>query len=126
MRVWRDVAATVFVAIGVLVAALVASGADVAVATEASHAAIVLLVLGIAASASAVVPGWGDLMAGSRVYFAAASAIGVVALAGGAWAYLANEALGLVVMVVATVALWAMSTARHLGILRTGGRLRHA
>ncbi len=125
MRAWRDVLATVFVAIGVVVAVVVLLGADVAAVTEVRGAAIVLLVLGIAASISAVIPGWDELLAGSRMYFGVASVVGLAALAAGAWAIVANEALGLVAMVVATAALWAMSTARHVGMLQTNRRLGH-
>ncbi len=125
MRAWRDILATVFVAIGVVVAVVVLLGADVAVVTEVRGAAIALLVLGIAASVSAVIPGWDELVAGSRMYFAVASVIGLAALAAGAWAVAANEGLGLVAMVVATAALWAMSTARHVGTLQTNRRLGH-
>jgi hypothetical protein len=87
--------------------------------------AIAVLVLGVAASMSAVVPGWDDLIHGSRLYFAGASAIGVVALVAAMWAIIAGEATALAPLILATVVLWAISTMRHLGVHLPQQRLGH-
>jgi hypothetical protein len=73
-----------------------------------------VLVLGIGASMSAVVPGFAELLRGSRSYVAAASALGLVAFAAGLWTVWAKEPIGLAVLIAATLVLWAMSTWRHM------------
>lgn len=62
---------------------------------------------------SAVVPGFAGLLRGSRGHLAVSSAFGVLALAAGLYALIAGEAAALTVLVLATVAMWAMATARH-------------
>jgi hypothetical protein len=97
----------------------------VAVPGEVAGVALIVLVLGIAASMSAVVPAFSELLHGSRFYLAASSALGLVALAAGAWALAAGEPTALVVLVMATLLLWAMSTMRHVGLHRPEQRLGH-
>jgi hypothetical protein len=67
------------------------------------------------APASAGVPGYGDLLRGSRSYLVGTSVLGILALiaAGVSTVYLDERALA--VLVVATLVLWAVSTARHMG-----------
>ncbi len=113
---WRDVLATVLVAASLVIYALWAVGAPLAPFSDVPTIAAAVLVLGIAASASAVVPGFGELLRGSRLYLGAASGLGVIALVGGVWAIAAAEAVALALLVLATIVMWAMSTARHLGL----------
>ena len=72
-----------------------------------------VLVLGVGASTSAVVPGFAALLAGSKVYLAAASLAGLVALACGALTVMDATEQTLAVLVVATIGLWAGATVRH-------------
>jgi hypothetical protein len=74
-----------------------------------------VLVLGVAASVSAVVPGFGALLHGSRLYLALASILGVIAFAAGLWTiFFGGTEAVLAGLVGATVLLWAMSTVRHV------------
>ena len=109
----RDLLATVLVGIGGLLYLAWLLGMNVPWFTEVRAVAIALLIVGIGASMSAVVPGFAQLLRGPRAYFAAASLLGLVAFLGGLWAIFAQEPLGLAVLVVATLILWAMSTWRH-------------
>jgi hypothetical protein len=78
----------------------------------------VILGLGVAASAAAVVPGFDRLIHGSRTYLAATSLLGVVALAGGLQMILMASGVGLTVMVAAMVVLWAIATVHHVRLAR--------
>jgi hypothetical protein len=116
---WRDSIATILVAIGVVVYGAWVVGSEIPGFSEPAGVAIGVLVLGVAASISAVVPGFSELLRGSKLYLAAASALGVVALGAGVWTIAAGgAAAGLAVLVLATVVLWAMSTMRHVGVGR--------
>jgi hypothetical protein len=119
----RDLLATVLVGVSLVVYAAWAIG--VAVPGGVAGVALVVLVLGIAASMSAVVPAFGELLHGSRLYLATASALGLVALAAGVWALVAGEPTALVALVLATFLMWAMSTMRHAGLHRLEQRLGH-
>ena len=84
---------------------------------------LAVLVLGVPASAAAVVPGFAGLIHGSRSYLLISSALGLAATAA-AVLTIANrteETLG--VLVGLTVFLWAGATARH-GRVLTGHRLQ--
>ena len=75
---------------------------------------LIVLVMGIAASMSAVVPGFAELLHGSRLYMGVASLAGLVAFAAGVVALVNEDGTALSVLVLATIALWAVSTARHV------------
>ena len=111
---WRDVVATVCVGIAVLIYGAWLIGFGLPIVGEVSALALAILVLGMIASMSAVVPGFAELLSGSRVYLAASSLVGAAALAGGLWAFFNRDATALAVLVLATVVLWAMSTWRHV------------
>ena len=74
---------------------------------------VAVLALGIAASVSAVVPGFDALLHGSRPYLVVASVLGAVALVAGLWAMYAVDPLPLAVLMIATIVLWAVATVRH-------------
>jgi hypothetical protein len=112
------------VAVGLVIAGALAIGVPVPGFGTVSAVAIVVLVLGVAASVSAVVPGFGELIHGSRLYLLTASALGVLALGAGVWAVVRDEGGGLAVLVLATVGMWAMSTVRHVGLMGQT-RLQH-
>ena len=69
--------------------------------------------LGFVASASAVVPGFAALLAGSRLYLALASLAGLVALVCGAITITQATEQTLAILVVATIGLWAAASVRH-------------
>jgi len=123
---WRDSIATVLVAIGVVVYGAWLVGPGLPGFVEPVGVALAVLALGVAASISAVVPGFGELMHGSKSYLAATSALGLLAFGAGACTILGGAAgSGLAVLVLSTVALWAMSTMRHVGFGRSSQHLQH-
>lgn len=119
---WRDSIATLFVGIGVVLFGGWAIGAPVPGFESVTAVALGILVLGVAASASAVVPGFGQLLHGSRVYMAGTSIVGLAALIAGIVAVVTTEPLALGVLVISTMVLWAVSTWRHLGAHRSEHR----
>jgi hypothetical protein len=78
-----------------------------------------ILVLGFAASAIAVVPGFDELIHGSRLYLTITSLLGLVALVGGVTMLASASELGLLVLMVAMVLLWAIATVHHAMPFRT-------
>lgn len=123
----RDRVATTFVAIAVLATALWALGVWSDDETTVRVITGVVLALGFAASASAVVPGFAELLHGSRVYLAVTSVLGLVALGAGIAALVSGSGPMLGLLVLATLVLWAVSTVRHVntaggtGTHRLGG-----
>lgn len=115
---WRDRIATLVVASALFIYLLWAVG--VLGEVSAGTVAIVVLVLGFVASASAVVPGFDELLAGSRPYLALASLAGLVALGSGILTIINATDETLAVLVSATVALWAVATIRHASAHRSG------
>lgn len=80
---------------------------------------IVILVLGFAASAVAVVPGFGELMHGSKIYMTVTSFIGLGAAIGGLLMLVAESEAGLAVVMTAMVVLWLIATIHHSMLART-------
>jgi hypothetical protein len=78
----------------------------------------VILALGFAASASAVVPGFEQLLHGSKTYLAMTSAIGLVAFGAGLQMLIAASETGLGVLMITMVVLWAIATAHHVALGR--------
>lgn len=122
---WRDSIATLLVAVGVVLYGCWAAGISIPGFESIAAVAIGILVLGVVASVSAVVPGFGELLHGSRLYLAATSVLGVLALGGGVYAIATDEPIALAVLILATVVLWVLSTARHVGAHRPQQRLGH-
>jgi hypothetical protein len=110
---FRDLIAPSFVGAGLLVYVLWLLGAGWPGTAGVRVATAVVLVFGFVASASAVVPGFGDLLHGSKAYLAGASLLGSGALAAGLWALLDASSLALGLLVGADLLLWAGSTIRH-------------
>jgi hypothetical protein len=109
----RDLIATVFVAIAVLVYLMWAVDSAFPGTGSARVAGVVVLALGFAASASAVVPSFSGLLHGSKAYLAATSVLGTAAFVGGLLTLLSANAWGFAVMIAATIALWLISTVHH-------------
>jgi hypothetical protein len=117
--------ATLFVAVSLVVYAAWAVGAAIPGLAEVGAVAVAVLALGVAASISAVVPGFWELLRGSRLYLVGASVLGALAFGGGLWAVFSGDAAALALLVLATLALWAMSTMRHAGVHPLQHRLGH-
>lgn len=120
---WRDAVATLFVAAALGLYAAYEFDRAIPGFTTVAAVTLAVLVLGVAASASAVVPGFGELLRGSRMYMVAASALGLAALVAGIWGLAGGAENAVRLLVLATLVLWAMSSARHLG--SSGYRLSH-
>ena len=80
---------------------------------------IVILALGFAASATAVVPGFGQLMHGNKIYMTVTSLIGLIALIGGVLMLVAESDAGLAVVMGAMVVLWLIATIHHSLLAKT-------
>ena len=121
----RDWIATVFVVVGVVVYLVWLF--DLALPGLSSGRAVTLAVLatGVAASASAVVPSFVQLLHGSKLYLVATLVIGAVALVAGIIAILNRSEIMLGVLVVATAMLWIIATVRHTK-MSAGSRLASA
>jgi hypothetical protein len=80
---------------------------------------LVILVLGFIASASAVVPGFVDLLHGNRAYLAVTSLLGLGAFAAGIVTLWSANTAALAVLMGVLVLLWAISTAHHVLLARS-------
>ena len=73
----------------------------------------VILALGFAASATAVVPTFGQLLHGNKVYPAVTSLLGVVALIAGVVMLVGPSETALAVVMAAMLAMWLIATVHH-------------
>ena len=73
----------------------------------------VILTLGFVASAIAVVPTFGQLLHGNKVYLAVTSFIGLVALIAGVVLLAGSSQTALVVVMLAMITLWLIATVHH-------------
>lgn len=115
----RDLVATVLVAVALVLYVLWAAGAAPPGLDGVRATGLVVLALGFAASASAVVPHFDELMHGSRAYMAVTSLIGVVALAAGIVMLVDASGTGLGVMMGAMGLLWLIATVHHSRLAAT-------
>ncbi len=120
---WRDALASVFVLAATLLYLLWLGGVDVFGISSPRVMGIVVMVLGLAASVTAVVYGVGaGLLEASKAYLGVTSLIGLGALVAGVWAVVdANEPM-LGALVIATGVLWLLSTVRHAVVAGHEGR----
>jgi len=109
----RDLIATVCVVAGVLVYALWAANHPLPGLSSVRVVALFVLGTGVAASASAVVPSFTQLLHGSKMYMAVTSLVGAVALVAGIMAIFRQTDVMLHLLVATTVALWIIATVRH-------------
>lgn len=107
----RDRLATLLVAASVITYGLWLAGLLGGLTSGA--VAVVVLALGVLASASAVVPGFAALLAGSKAYLAGASLVGLVAFVSGVLTVANATGETLAILVAATIVLWAVATVRH-------------
>ena len=109
----RDLVATVLVAAAAVIYLLwrldlVPSGMSGVRATGA-----VILALGFAASATAVVPTFGQLLRGSKAYLAVTSILGLLALIAGVVMLVSSSEMAMAVVMVTMVAMWLIATIHH-------------
>jgi hypothetical protein len=110
---WRDRLASLFVFSGTALYAAWSAGVGSTDDFEVRLLTTIVLLLGVAASASAVVPGFIGLLHGSKAYLVVTSAIGLGALVAGIAALVSAREEWLAMLVMAMVVLWAISTAHH-------------
>lgn len=79
----------------------------------------IILALGFAASATAVVPTFDQLLRGNRVYLAVTSLLGLVALIAGVVMLVEASETALAVVMVAMVAMWLIATIHHSLLAQT-------
>jgi hypothetical protein len=77
---------------------------------------MVILGLGFVASASAVVPGFEDLLHGNKAYLALTSLIGLVAFGAGVQMLVSTSETALGVLVAGMIVLWLIATAHHVAL----------
>ncbi len=121
----RDVIATGLVAVAGALYLLWAFDSALPGMSSARVTGVAVLVLGFAASASAVVPTFGELLHGSKGYLVLTSLIGLAALGAGIQMLITASGAGLTVVMVAMAVLWLISTIHH-GLLAKSGPPRHA
>lgn len=121
----RDIIATVLVAAGGVLYLLKAADAVLPGTGGTRATAAVILALGFVASAAAVVPGFEELLHGSKVYLVTASLMGVVALLDGVLTLVDASDAALAVLMAATTALWLMATIRHAVLARAAVPVSH-
>jgi hypothetical protein len=78
----------------------------------------VVLGLGFAASAVAVVPRFDQLLRGSKPYLAITSLLGLAALVAGVQVLVSSSGTGLTVLTATMVALWAIATTHHMELAK--------
>ena len=109
----RDLIATVLVAVAGVLYLLWLSDVTLPGMDNTRMTGVAILGLGFAASATAVVPGFDELIHGNKIYLAVMSLLGVVALIGAVTVLVAASEVGLTVVVVTMVVLWAIATIHH-------------
>jgi hypothetical protein len=85
---------------------------------------LVVLALGFAASASAVVPAFEQLIHGSKTYLAITSLLGLVAFGAGVQMLLDASEAALGVLMGAMVVLWLIATIHHMVLADTSATAR--
>jgi hypothetical protein len=109
----RDVIASGLVACAVMVYTLWATGLALPGMDSLRVTGSVVLGLGFAASASAVVPGFDALLHGNKLYLLATSLIGVLAFVAGVVMLLSASEVALGMVMAAMVMLWMIATVHH-------------
>jgi choline-glycine betaine transporter len=111
---WRDGVATICVAVVGILYAVWRSESEVFGMSSARAIGLTVLLLGLAASVTAVVFGVGEgLLRASKLYLALTSLLGLVALVAGIVVLAKQSEAMLGALVASTCVLWAVSTVRH-------------
>lgn len=114
----QDIVATGLVLVSGLVYLLWAVDSGFPGTSNTRACGIVVLALGFAASASAVVPGFDALLHGNKAYLAITSTIGLVAFAGGVAMLATASGAGFSVLMGAMGVLWIAATSHHIILAR--------
>ena len=114
----RDLIATGFVMVAGILYLLWAVDAAPPALDGTRATGVVVLGLGFAASASAVVPGFEDLIRGNKLYLAVTSMVGLVAFGAGLQMLFGASEAALGLLVAAMVVLWLIATIHHLLLAR--------
>lgn len=115
----KDVIATGLVAAACVVYLLWLTGSPPPGLSGLRATGLVILVLGFAASATAVVPGFDQLLHGNRAYVGVTSLIGLVAAIGGVLMLVAESEAALAVVMAGMVVMWLIATIHHSLLART-------
>ncbi len=115
----RDVIATGLVAIAALLYLLWAVDSTLPGMSGTRVTGVAVLVLGFAASATAVVPGFEQLLHGNRTYLVVTSIIGLVAVVAGVQMLITASGAGLTVVMAAMAVMWLIATIHHSLLART-------
>lgn len=115
----RDAIATGLVAVAAVLYLLWAVGSALPGMSSARVTGAIVLGLGFAASAVAVVPGFEQLLHGSRTYLAVTSLIGLATAAAGVHMLITASGVSLAVLMAAMAALWLIATIHHGYLART-------
>lgn len=116
----KDVVATGLVAVACVLYLLWAAGSSPPGLSGMRATGLVILVLGFAASASAVVPNFDQLLHGNKVYVSVTSLIGLAAAIAGVLMLVAESEAGLAVVMAAMVVMWLMATIHHSQLAKLG------
>lgn len=120
-----DIIATGLVAVAGLLYLLWAIDSTLPGMSSARATGVAVLALGFAASASAVVPTFGQLLRGNKAYLVITSLIGLAAAAAGVQMLITASGTGLTVVMAAMAVLWLIATIHHSLLAKTGPP-RHA
>ena len=116
----RDIIATGLVALAALLYLLWVIGSTLPGMSSARATGVAVLALGFAASASAVVPTFGQLLHGNKTYLATTSLIGVTAVTAGVLMLITASGAALTAVIAAMAVLWLIATIHHGLLARTG------
>ena len=115
----RDVIATGLVAAAGVLYLLWAVGSALPGMSSTRATGVAVLALGFAASASAVVPAFDQLLHGNKTYLVLTSLIGLAAATAGVLMLVAASGTGLTVVVAAMAVLWLIATIHHSLLAKT-------
>jgi hypothetical protein len=115
-----DIIATVLVAAAGLLYLLWAIDSTLPGMSSTRATGVAVVALGFAASASAVVPMFDQLIHGSKTYLVITSLIGLAAVAAGIQMLITASGTGLTVVMAAITVLWLIATIHHSMLAKTG------
>ena len=115
----KDVIATGLVAVAGVLYLLWLVGSSPPGLSGMRATGLVILALGFAASAMAVVPSFDQLLHGNKIYVSVTSLIGLVAAIGGLLMLVAESEAGLAVVMASMIVLWLIATIHHSLLAKT-------
>jgi preprotein translocase subunit SecG len=115
-----DIIATGLVAAAAVVYLLWAADSALPGMSSTRATGVAVLALGFAASASAVVPTFGQLLHGNKTYLVTTSLIGLAATGAGVQMLVTASGTGLTVVMAAMAVLWLIATIHHSLLAKTG------